>query len=447
MFNLADKLRSRDDPIRVGVIGAGIFGTKLVDQIERTPGMTTAVIADARPEKAVQAFREAGIQGESVFRTSEASGVAHQLSDGRRAVMDDGITLTETDIDVVVEATGSPNHGARHAYEAMSAGKDVVMATVEADTVVGPELSEHARTQDVTYSMAYGDQPALIVELCDWATAVGLDIVAAGKGNRFREQFRYGTPEDIFDRFGLDDSFVDSHDPNPRLYNSFLDGTKAAVEMCAAANATGLRPDVTGMHFPTAGISEIPELLCPKSDGGVLNQSGAVETVSTIRDDGTRVEEDLSFGVFVVTTTSNTRVQEYLEQKDGAGFFVSHGGKYQIFYRSFHLPGTESTISIAGTALLDEPTGVPRSRVGEVIGAAKTELQPGDELDGGGGYTIYGLLTDAEHANREDFVPFELLEGATVTSHLQKDDIVTYDDVELEESTFIYQLRNSANGP
>lgn len=441
MLNIPAKLKAQDEPIKVGLIGAGFFGTKLIDQIERAPGMKTAVIADINKTTAAEAYREAGVDKELVTEFEMVDEATNAIIDGQRAILGSGFDLVQTDIDVVVEATGVPGVGAQNAYEAIMNDKHVVMVNVEADTVVGPLLAELADKNDVTYSMAYGDQPALITELCDWAELIGLDIVAAGKGNPFLEEYRYGTPDDVFERWEFDESFVEEQDLNPKMYNSFLDGTKVAVEMCAVANGTGLEPDVSGMHLPTAEISEIPEVLCPEEDGGILSNSGVVDTVSTLYPDGSSVEHDISFGVFIVTTTPNERVQQYLKENSGAGLYVSNDGKYQVFHRPYHLPGSETTVSIANAALRNEPTGVSREHVAEVVGAAKRKLEPGDVIDGGGGHTVYGKLGSAERAIEQAYVPFELLEEAKITSTVAKDEIVTYDDVELSQESFIYRLR------
>ena len=441
MLNLPSKLHERDEPIRVGVIGAGLFGTKLVDQIERAPGMRTAAIADIDADQAMNTFGEAGVDLGEVTEVGDVDGLEGAMAGGGRAFVPDGLVLARSDVDVVVEATGIPEVGAHHAYTAITEGTHVVMVTVEADTVVGPTLAKLADNAGVTYSMAYGDQPALLAEMYDWAQVVGLDVVAAGKGNPFLEEYRYGTPDDVFERFGFDPEFVEEHNLNPRMYNSFLDGTKVAVEMCAVANATGLTPDVDGMHLPGVSVPEIPDTLRPKADGGILNGSGVVDTVSSLRPDGTEIEDDISYGVWIVTTTPNERVQEYLEQNSGSGLYVSDDGKYQVFHRPYHLPGVETGVSVASAAIRNEPTGVPSERVAEVVGCAKRDLEPGDELDGGGGYTVYGFLEDAATASERDHVPFELLDGAEVVSTVEKDEIIRYEDVDLDTDSFIYRLR------
>lgn len=439
MLNVHKKLRELEEPITVGVIGAGLFGTKLIDQIARVPGMRTAAVADLNVDAARKALKEADLEERGV--SADAGDLDDAIAPGSIALTDDPIALTAADVDVIVEATGVPDAGARHAYNAILEGTHVVMVTVEADTVVGPILAEMAENAGVTYSLAYGDQPALIVELYDWARSVGLDVVAAGKGNPYREEHRLGTPDDVFERFGFDETFVEEHELNPWMYNSFLDGTKIAVEMCSVANATGLVPDVSGMHLPTCEIPEIPDALRPKEDGGLLNRTGVVDTVSTLHPDGTSVDHSISFGVFVVTTTPNRAVAEYIEQNSGDGLYVSDCGQYQVFYRPHHLPGIETTVSIAAAAIDGEPTGAPTARTSEVVAAAKRDLAPGDEIDGGGGYTVYGRLETADRAESAEYVPFELLDGAEVTRPVDRDAVLTYDDVDLDEGSFIYTLR------
>jgi predicted homoserine dehydrogenase-like protein len=445
MLNLPSKLASLDEPVRVGVVGAGLFGSNLVTQMEHVPGLRTAAIADVATEKAVAAYERAGVDGDAIAVVDGRDAADAAMADGKRVVLGDGNDLASADVDVLVEATGVPSVGARHAFNALMAGTHVVMVTVEADTVVGPFLTELAERNGVTYSMAYGDQPALIVELVDWARTAGFEVVAAGKGVPFRESFHHGTPDDIFERMGFEASFVEERNLNARMYNSFADGTKVAVEMCAVANATGLGPDVPRMHLPTAEIPEIPGTLRPKSDGGILDSTGVVDTVSSLYPDGSSVPEDrdISFGVFVVTRSPDSHVRQYLSAYAGPGFAVAGDGEYQVFYRPYHLPGLETGISVANAALRNEPTGAPRERVAEVVGAAKRDLSGGEELDGGGGTTVYGVLVDAETADEEGYVPFELLDRATLTGGVARDDIVTEDDVDLDESSFLYRLRRT----
>lgn len=446
MLNLPRRLTEREEPIRAGVIGAGLFGTNLVHQLERATGMTTAAIADIDRAKAEAAFESAGVPPTDIQRIGSATDADAAIATGDRALLEDGMDLVRADVDVVVESTGLPEVGARHAYAAIDRGRHVVMVTVEADTVVGPILADLAENAGVTYSMAYGDQPALICELVDWAETVGFEVVAAGKGNPYRPEYRHGTPDDIFERLGFEEEFVEDRDLNPRMYNSFYDGTKVAVEMCAVANATGLEPDVPGMHLPDASIPEIPNKLRPEAAGGILSQSGVVETIATRRPDGSAVEEDISFGVYVVVRSPDEPIQGYLSHNAGPGFNVASDGEYAVFYRPHHLPGLETGVSVANAAIRNEPTGSPEARVAEVVGAAKRDLDPGTVIDGGGGSTVYGRLETAGDADAAEYVPFELLDGAVVTAAIGQDEVITADDVELDEDSFLYHLRRVQDG-
>jgi len=439
MFNLPAELGALDSPVRVGIIGAGFFGTKLADQIESTTGMTVSGVADIDLETARATYDEAGVDG-PIAEASSAEGITRAIDGGDRVLTRDGLALAGADLDVIVEATGVPDAGARHAYRAITEGTHVVNVTVETDTVVGPELASLAEDYEVTYSLAYGDQPALMVELCDWARTIGLDIVAAGRGSMYVDDYRFGTPDTVFERFGYDQEFVERYGLNPRMYNSFLDGTKIAVECCALANADGLQPDVPGMHLPTLEAEEIPGTFRPDAAGGILDGPGGVETFSSRYPDGSTTETDLSSSVFVVTSAPNPAVRSYLDQNDGRGYHVSDDGDYTVFYRPFHIPGVETPVSVAAAALRNRPTGAPQDRYAEVVGAAKTDLEPGTELDGGGGYTVYGSIETADRAHGRRHVPFELLEGAVLTSPIDRDEVITYDDVELEDS-FIRDLR------
>lgn len=440
MLNIPNQLRTRSEPIQVGIVGAGFFGTKLADQIECAPGMKVAGIADIEPENAKQTYQEAGVT-ETVTWCETPADAQKALGRNHRVIMEDGIHLAETPIDVLVESTGIPTAGARHAYKAINAGIHVVNVTVELDSVVGPTLSKLASENNVTYSYAYGDQPALMVELYDWAKTIGMDVIAAGRGSMYRDEFRHGTPDDIFERFGYNEAFVEEHNLNPQMYNSFLDGTKIAIENCALANATGLTIDTPGMHHRTLEVADIPETLRPEETGGILSEPGVVETVSSLYPDGSQTAYNLSSGMFVVTTSPNPAAQQYLHERDESGFHVSEDGDIAVFYRPFHLPGIETPVSIASAVLRNEPTGTPRSYETEVVGAAKQHLSPGDTLDGGGGYTTYGILETRDRAEADDLVPFELLAGATVTSPLEQDEQITYDTVDLEDS-FLKSFRN-----
>ncbi|MFB6157729.1 MAG: hypothetical protein ABEJ34_07805 [Haloferacaceae archaeon] len=438
MFDLPRRLAARDDPVRVGVVGAGTFGRNLADQAAGVDGLRVAGVADLDVGKAARTLRGSGAGDPE--RTDDPDAVREAVADGRPVVTPDATALIRSDVDVVLEATGVPEAGARHAYEAILDGTHVVMATVEADTVVGPALGRLAASAGVAYAHAYGDQPALTVELVEWARLAGFEVVAAGQGRPFREPHRYGTPDDALERFGFSPEYVAEHDPNPRLYNSFMDGTKMAVESCALANATGLPPDARGMHVPTAEIAEIPDVLRP--DGaGVLDGAGVVDAVSTVHPDGSTTDTGFPFGVFVVVRAPNERVRRHLHGGIGGGDGVvtSADGEYALFYRPHHLPGVETAVSVAVAAVRGEPTGTARERVAEVVAAAKRDLDPGEGIAGGGGERVYGLVERA--GATDDAVPLELLDGAEVTRPVARDETLTYADVDVDRDSFLHHLR------
>jgi predicted homoserine dehydrogenase-like protein len=339
-------------PISVGLIGAGVFGAMYAAQARRTPGVQLAAVADLDPARAAERLRSAGYD--------ELPPIAEELElDG---------------LEVVVEATGSPLAGARHARAAIAAGCHVVMVNVEADVLCGPELAAEAAQAGVVYSLAYGDQPALICELVDWARTAGFDVVAAGKGTKYEPGFHEVTPDGVWEHYGLTPEAVEAGGLNAQMFTSFLDGTKSAIEMAAVANATGLAvPD--GLGFPSAEAAELPTAL---RDAG-----GAVEVVAS---------DDLRWGVFVVFAAGDAYVAARFADY---GLATDESGRFAALYRPYHLIGLELGISVASAALDGEPTGAPRERRAEVVAVAKRDLAEGEELDGEGGYAVWGRLAPA----------------------------------------------------
>jgi predicted homoserine dehydrogenase-like protein len=290
----------------------------------------------------------------------------------------------------------------------------------------------------VVYSLAFGDQPALIEELYDWAASLGFEVVAAGKGTMYLPEYRQGTPDEALARYGYSPEAAATAGLNPQMYNSFLDGTKSAVEMCAVANMTGLVPDVPGMNFPPAGVQDLPRVLIPKEDGGILSRRGVVEVVSSLKRDGSEVSESTRWGVFVVMTSDN----EYLLQcLMDYGLPTDDSGRYAAVYRPYHLVGMEAPVSIARAALYGEATGSPKARVGEVVAMTKKHLEPGDVLDGEGGSTVYGILVDAMHADAERLLPIGLCHGAKVLRPAVAGQALGFGHVELPRGGFARQLR------
>jgi len=434
-------LREREkneDPIKVGVIGAGMFGGQTISQIGRVPGIIVSIISDIIPENAFHGYVRAGYTQNEIMDVTEVDMANHYIEKNVPVITTNNHILIESNVDVILEATGNPEIGAINASHAIKNRKHIVMATVETDAVVGPLLKKMADDAGVVYGMAYGDQPALIVELYDWARSTGFEVIAAGKGNN--PELKHGTPDDSLTRFGFSPQEIESLNLNPKMYNSFLDGTKCAVEMVAVSNATQLHPDVRGMHLPVGGINDIPELLSLKTDGGILDNEGIVDAITTTHPDGQIVKNNIRWGVYIVITTESEEVRSILRSY---GCPMGGRGKNALIYRPHHLVGLEASISLIRAVLYGEPTGapLPAAPSAEVIAAAKKPLKPGTILDGGGGYTIYGLAEKAEAANEENLLPFELTEGVRLLKELPKDGLITYDDVELDKDSFLLKLR------
>lgn len=432
-MNLTTKLRAREEPIRVGVVGAGIFGSQLVHAVEATEGMETSAIADLETEKAYTTFRRTGVDENHVVTATTADDVREALDSNARAVVDDGAELADAGLDVVVDATGNPSVAARNAYRTLLAGTHFVNASVEADSVCGPLFSRLADRSGVTYSLASGDQPGQMVALAEWAGAAGFEVVAVGKATTDHDH--YGTPEDAIERYGIPETFGEGIDPDPTMYNSFTDGTKAAVETVATANSLEFTVDEGGVNCPAAPLADLPDLFRPESEGGVLSRTPVVEEVRP-------PESDPTFSVFVVTHTESSQLRDYYAQRRNV--VSSDDGAYQVFYRPHHF-ATETTVSVASAVIDGEPTGTPRAHATEVVAAAKTDLAPGDEIDGPGGYTIYGDALDADVAAENGYVPFELLAGAEVLEPIAQDEYVTADAVAVPDS-FLGHLRGIQDG-
>ncbi len=424
--------------IRLGVIGAGKFSTMFLAQARLTPGMQLVGIAELDPEKARQACLRTGWPEEMLSFGDSTAAINDGARRGKTILTSDSDRLLQADLDIILEITGVPEAGAYHAWNALEAGKHVVMVNVEADALLGAALREKADEKGLVYSMAYGDQPALICELVDWARTVGLSVVCAGKGTRYQPEYHCSTPETVWQYYGFSEEQVASGDYNAQMFNSFLDGTKSAIEMCAVANATGLVPQRCGLKFPPVGVDVLPEILKPESAGGILEHSGTVEVVASENRDGTPVKHDLRWGVYVVFKAPTDYVKRCFSEY---GLPTDSSGKYSSLYRPCHLIGLELGISVASVALRGEPTGSSRSFVADVASVAKKDLRPGDILDGEGGYTVYGRLARAEDSVVSKYLPLGLSSKAKVIRSVAKDSILTYDDVEVDDRLFSYRLR------
>ncbi len=435
-------LEEEGTPIRVAVIGCGRFGSMVVSQLGRAPGMQASIACDLDIQRASNTIAHERRPRIRPVKASDVGQANDALNKGTPVATDDSSVAIQAEVDVVVDATGNPDIAAKHAYQSIMAGKHIVMVSVEADVLVGPILKTLADRAGVVYTAAYGDQPAIIEELVDWAVSMGFDVVAAGKGTKHRDDFRYLTPDQALIEYGMTTEQIERSNLNPRMYNSFLDTTKSSIEMCAVANMTGLVPDVPGMHFPSASVDDIPRLLIPTEDGGILNRQGVVEIVSCLDSEGNEIPGHLRWGVFVVITSQS----EYLRgcMKD-YGMAMDPSGRYAVMYRPYHLIGMETPVSIAKAALYGEATGAPEARVCEVVATAKRDLAVGEILDGEGGYTVHGSIVEARQADAEELVPIGLSHGAKVIRPVTRGQMLSTTDTQLPDGGFAAHLRAVQN--
>ncbi|MCH2125860.1 MAG: Gfo/Idh/MocA family oxidoreductase [Pirellulaceae bacterium] len=436
LHQLLQQRAARETPVRVGLIGAGKFGTMFLAQARRMIGLQVVGVAEREPARAEAALKTAGWAREAVVLCSTSAAMNDAARRQQVSITTDATRLIDCELDVVVECTGSPVAGAQHALAAIDAGHHVVMVTVEADVLIGPLLQRRAERAGVVYSLAYGDQPALVCELVDWARTCGFEVVAAGKGTKHRPEYHYSTPDTVAGYYGF--TAAQSREVNRQMFNSFLDGTKSAIEMAAVANATGLTPQNCGLQFPPCSVDQLAETLKPQATGGILEHAGTVEVVSCLQPDGGLVDQHLRWGVYVTFAAPTDYVQRCFAEY---GVGQDKSGRYAALYRPSHLIGLELGMSVASVALRHEPTGTAREFRGDVAACAKRDLQVGERLDGEGGYTVYGKLLPAQTSLRQGVLPIGLADGAKVVRSISRDQMLCYEDVEFSTEPLVFQLR------
>jgi len=415
LHQLLNARHAEGRPIRVVLIGAGKFGSMFLAQVPHTPGLEVAAIVDLSPDRAREACRVVGWDDARISATS---------------FTDDGINaIAQTDAEVVIEATGNPAVGIRHARAAIAASRHIVMVNVEADVLAGPLLADEARKAGVVYSLAYGDQPALTAEMVDWARATGFRVIAAGKGTKYLPAYHDVTPDDVWGHYGLTPQEAQAAGMNPQMFNSFLDGTKSAIEMAAIANATGLDVPEHGLLFPPCGVDDLPHVLRPRSDGGVLDKPGMVEVVSSVERDGRPVFRDLRWGVYVVLEAPNDYAAACFRQY---GLKTDASGRYAAMYKPYHLIGLELNISVLSAALRGEATGQPLGFRGDAVAVAKRDLRAGEILDGEGGYTVWGRLMPASQSLAIGALPIGLAHKVKLTRNVAHGAVLSWADVEID---------------
>jgi predicted homoserine dehydrogenase-like protein len=426
-------------PVTVGVVGAGKFGTMFLAQARTTTGMHVVAVADlnvarARSQLKMASWPEAQY-GASSLDDALKTGKTYLTSETEAMIAHPGI-------EVIVEATGDPKTGIRLATKAIENGKHIVMVNVEADALAGPLLARRARDAGVVYSLAWGDQPALVCDHVDWARACGFKIVAAGKGTRYHPTYHQSTPDtvwDILNRY-MRIREEDRGSINPKMFNSFVDGTKSGIEMTAICNATGLHAQSEGLSFPPATRFELADICKPASEGGVLERSGVTEVTSSVYRDGSDVPHNLVMGTYVVFEASEDN--DYSRR-----CFVEYSmlpdksGRYAALYRPIHMIGLELGISVASAALRKEATGAPICFNSDVVATAKRKLKAGEVLDGEGGFCVWGKQTPADASLDNGYLPLGVAHNVKLKRDIDEGQRLKWTDVEIDENDLAVRTR------
>ena len=436
---LEELTRLQDNPASIAVVGVGRMGRGIVDQVATMPGLKVRALADMDGDRALRGFTENGWALDDVVLAETLDQAQDALRRGKAVATTDPLLIPELDLQAVVEATGSPETGAMVADLAIARGRHTVMLNVEADIVVGPILAERARQQGVVYTLAAGDQPGAIFEMVEWARCLGFEIVCAGRGTVLFPDDHHATPEKYME-------IAQRNRMNPKMYNEFRDGTKSQLEMVAVSNVLRMPPARRGMHEPFCKWQDLGKVFALKADGGLLDEPGVVDMANAINEDGEYVHEDKVFpGVFVVVTSPHPGVRSSMASlfEPGFGGTPQQWGPNWGLFRPYHLACVEVPMSVARAIVQGRPTGDLRGgMVAELVTVAKKDLKPGDELDGGGGYTVYGLSERYDVARRERLLPFGFAyEGTRVKRPVAQDQALSLDDVEVDTSSYLYRLR------
>jgi len=423
--------------IRIGLIGAVTFGSMYLAQVPRTPGVHLVGIADLAPEAARRNLERVGWPA----ARAQAASLDEAVVSGTTHVGDDWTALVRHPaVDVIVECTGHPIAAVDHCLEAFRQGKHVVNVTVEADAFCGPLLARRAAEAGVVYSLAFGDQPALICDLVDWARTCGFPVVAAGRGHKWLPHFCASTPETVWGYYGLTPEQAQRGGLNPKMFNSFLDGSKPAIESTAVSNATGLTVPSDGLRYPPASVEDIPFVTRPRSEGGVLERKGMVEVISSLEADGRRIPYDIRMGVWVTVEGETEYIRNCFEEYNA---HTDPSGRYFTLYKRWHLIGLEVGVSVASVALRGEATGVATTWNADVVATAKRDLQPGELLDGEGGYTVWGKLLPADRSARMGGLPLGLAHDVKLVRAVPKGQSLSWADVAIDTTTQAYRIRRA----
>ncbi|MGC8778208.1 MAG: NAD(P)H-dependent oxidoreductase [Candidatus Caldatribacteriaceae bacterium] len=421
MYRLLRELERRElerQYLQVGLVGCGQMGSGMVNLTYKMPGLRITAIADLDVERGVKAFQEVGYKDEDIVITEEVHKAQEALEKGQVVVTPSSLLLSQIEtLSALVEATGSPEVGAQVAWEGILNGKHVVMLNVETDVTVGWLLKRIADRTKVVYTVSAGDEPGAVIELYRFAKVLGFQVVCIGKGKNNPVNF-FATP-DMCQEEALQKGM------NPKMLCAFVDGTKTMVEMAEVSNATGALPDIPGMHGARVDVPDLAKVYIPKRDGGLFEKDFAVD-YSTGK---------VAPGVFVVFTTDSPHLRQDLK------FYAMGDGPYYVLYRPYHLCSFETPISLAKACLFGEPTINSLVFHSEVVAVAKRDLSPGQIIDGIGGFDVFGKIYTFAEAQAKQAVPIGIIQGARVLRSVPKGEVLTYQDVALNEDAFVVRLR------
>ena len=422
---LHTKLEARADPIRIAFIGCGKFVSMFLAQYNHLNKIQIDSIVDINITQAKKNCLNSGLSSESIEKINFSNSLDEIL---------------DKNIEIFIEATGNPIIGTVHAHKIINNKKHVILVNVEADITCGKYLSDLAKDNNVICSMAYGDQPSLILEQIEWARLNGFEVVCAGKGTKYHPSFEYSTPDTVWDHYGLTKERAENESGmNPKMFNSFLCGDKSAIEMCAVSNAANLKCPSNGLAFPPVGVYDIAKKMIPKKHGGLIDIEGQVEVISSIDLEKKDIQNDLRWGVYIVMKAKNEYVKNCFKDY---GMVTDSSGNYSAIWRPYHYIGLELAQSIYSIALDNRATGFTKNYNAEVASVSKKDLRKGEKLDGEGGFCVRGRLITAELSKEQKILPLGLTDKAIIKKDIKKDELIKLDDVELDLPAEVIEARN-----
>ncbi|MDA9694896.1 homoserine dehydrogenase [Candidatus Pelagibacter sp.] len=422
---LHTKLKNRKNLIKVAFIGCGKFVSMFLAQYNHLNKIWIDSIVDININQAKKNCLNSGLTKESIDKINFSNSLDEIL---------------DRNIEIFIEATGNPIVGTVHANKIIKNKKHIIMVNVEADITCGKYLSDQANKNNVIYSMAYGDQPSLILEQIEWARLNGFEVICAGKGTKYHPSFEYSTPDTVWGHYGLSKERAENESGmNPKMFNSFLCGDKSAIEMCAVSNGANLKCPSNGLTFPPVGVYDIAKRMIPKKDGGLIESEGQVEVISSIDLEKKNIQNDLRWGIYIVLKAKNEYVKNCFKDY---GMVTDPSGNYSAIWRPYHYIGLELAQSIYSIALDNRATGFTKNYNAEVASIAKKNLKKGEKLDGEGGFCVRGRLITSEKSKKEKILPLGLTDNAILKKDISKDETIKIEDVELNLPNEVLEARN-----